>query len=83
MEAVQNIEKKDKLANALKNKGTEIQLLEKTLKEKHSYELHVKDGISAMHNKNKLLNTIFTMTIIFIRLFFQIANSRIYPMRIL
>lgn len=45
-EAVKKIEKeRDDLANDLKNKDTEKQLLEKSLNEKHSAELRTKDEI--------------------------------------
>lgn len=45
-EAIQKIEKeRDELANNLKNKETEKQLLEKTLNEKYSAELRTKDDI--------------------------------------
>lgn len=45
-EAVKNIEKeRDELANDLKNKDTEKQLLEKSLNEKYSAELKTKDEI--------------------------------------
>jgi len=48
-EAVQKIEKeRDKLANNLKNKETEKQLLEKSLKEKFFAELKTKDDIIKM-----------------------------------
>ena len=45
-EAIQNIEKdRIQLSNALQNKETETQLLEKSLKEKHLAELQTKDNI--------------------------------------
>ncbi|MBX3007619.1 MAG: DUF2130 domain-containing protein [Melioribacteraceae bacterium] len=48
-EAIQKIEKeRDELANNLKNKETEKQLLEKSLKEKYSAELKTKDDIIKM-----------------------------------
>jgi len=51
-EAVKKIEKeRDELANAIKNKETETQLLEKTLKEKFSAELTSKDAIIRMKDE--------------------------------
>lgn len=48
-EAIQKIEKeRDDLANNLKHKDTEKQLLEKSLSEKHSAELRTKDDIIKM-----------------------------------
>lgn len=45
-EAIKNLEKeRDGLANKLENKETELQLREKTLKEKYSAELKVKEDI--------------------------------------
>jgi hypothetical protein len=51
-EAIQKIEKeRDALANNLKNKETEKQLLEKSLNEKYSVELKIKDDIIKMKDE--------------------------------
>ena len=51
-EAIKEIEKeRDNLANELKNKETEKQLLEKSLKEKYSAELKTKDDIIKMKDE--------------------------------
>ncbi|MBN2279328.1 MAG: DUF2130 domain-containing protein [Candidatus Marinimicrobia bacterium] len=51
-EAIKKIEKeRDDLANALKNKETERQLLEKSLNEKFSAELKIKDDIIKMKDE--------------------------------
>lgn len=51
-EAVNKIEKeRDKLANELKNKDTEKQLLEKTLIEKHTTEIKAKEEIIKMKDE--------------------------------
>jgi hypothetical protein len=51
-EAIQNIQKeRDNLANDLKNKATEKQLLEQSLKEKFSADLKTKDEIIKMKDE--------------------------------
>lgn len=51
-EAIKEIEKeRDRLSNELKNKETEKQLLEKSLKEKYSAELKTKDDIIKMKDE--------------------------------
>ena len=55
-EAIQKIEKeRDELANSLKNKETETQLLEKSLHEKFNAELKTKDDIIKMKDEEILL----------------------------